>query len=95
MILLRLGHRTAPKTSFKASRFQGFQDLSPIACKHGNSQHVCQAEARAMFQGLKVPRFQSFKVSIERGCDPNRDESLKLCNFETLKPAPSCLSQLQ
>jgi hypothetical protein len=48
-----------------------------------------------MFQGLKVPRFQSFKVSIERGCDPNRDESLKLCNFETLKPAPSCLSQLQ
>src|SRR3981189_3491468 len=31
IILLRLGHRTAPK-----ARFQSFKDLPEIACKHGN-----------------------------------------------------------
>ncbi len=56
LVLLRLGHRTAPKT-----RFQGFKDLPEIACKHGNWRRACQVKER--FQGFEVHRFVAVRVA--------------------------------
>src|SRR6202790_1842409 len=50
LVLLRLGHRTAPK-----ARFQSLKTLPEIACKHGNWRHACQAKER----------FLSFMVCID------------------------------
>jgi hypothetical protein len=58
LVLLRLGHGTAPKSKF--SKFQGFKDLPEIACKHGNWRHACQVE-------VKFSKFQGFMDSSPFG----------------------------
>jgi hypothetical protein len=61
LVLLRLGHRTAPK-----ARFQSFKNLPQIACKHGNWRRACQVEAR--FQSFKVSEFQGLLVESHNFC---------------------------
>src|ERR1700736_4948415 len=52
LVLLRLGHRTAPK-----ARFQSLKNLPEIACKHGNWRRACQAKERFQKKDFKVSWF--------------------------------------
>src|ERR1700732_2888821 len=56
LVLLRLGHRTAPK-----ARFQSFKDLPKIACKHGNWRRACQVWFRK-FVAVRVAQLLLFSL---------------------------------
>src|ERR1700674_5006726 len=58
LVLLRLGHRTAPK-----ARFQSFKNLPEIACKHGNWRRACQVWFRK-FVAVRVAQLLLLSLKL-------------------------------
>src|ERR1700720_1791690 len=56
LVLVRLGHRTAPK-----ARFQSLKNLPEIACKHGNWRLACQVWFRE-FAAVRVAQLLLFSL---------------------------------